>query len=563
MSGTDAGTYVSDFTGRPDTITATDGTVYDVTYVTGTLTISKASVVVNVIGDNATDEYDGTSHEVSGFVTDAPDGVSVSMLDGAVAKASRTDVGTTEMGLSSDKFSVDGGNNYDVTIGTVTDGYQTVTPISTRRITITAGSGSKTYDGTPMSSNGFTYTQGVLKDGDRLVITTDGSITDAGTTGNHVVSYKVMRGDVDVTDGYSFATPVDGTLSVTPAKLVIVASDASKLQGQQDPSLTYSTHGLVNDETPLFSGNVTRAKGEDAGQYGISQGDLVAGDNGSFKASNYDITFVPATFTIVDGNGSVTIVKSLSNHGSGANGAFAAGETAEFDIVVTNKSDYAVSGMSVTDDLTGASIASGDGYDVVSGTAKLDTIEPGRSVTVHAEYVVTDDDVDNGGTKNVATLDQPGVPPTKSNTVDVPTVPVPVIPSDPTVPSQPSDPTTPDGTVPSTTPTERTPIDDVVYPVAQAMQDAYQTVVSPMAAPDGEPIDDDESPLANNDVDCWVHWYIFLGMLVTIIYGACVLVRRRRFTDELDDRMKNVLNGNDDDDDVTVIDCSDIIILYF
>lgn len=81
---------------------------------------------------------------------------------------------------------------------------------------------------------------------------------------------------------------VNSTLTVVPAKLQIVANNASKVYGETDVSLTYNVYGLVDGDE--ISGNLSRESGEDVGEYKITLG--------SINQSNYDIEFVSATFTI-------------------------------------------------------------------------------------------------------------------------------------------------------------------------------------------------------------------------------------------------------------------------
>ena len=54
---------------------------------------------------------------------------------------------------------------------------------------ITAASDEKTYDGSPLTSDGYTYTEGVLAEGDVLTAVVEGTITNAGTEANKVTSY--------------------------------------------------------------------------------------------------------------------------------------------------------------------------------------------------------------------------------------------------------------------------------------------------------------------------------------------------------------------------------------
>lgn len=79
------------------------------------------------------------------------------------------------------------------------------------------------------------------------------------------------------------------------------------------------------------------------------------------------------------------------------------------------------------------------------------------------------------------------------------------------------------------------PADDPVAPIAGALADLAETVIGEDETPLAESnIDDDETPLATFDyVHCWVHYYLILGIILTVLYGAGVLIRRIRFTSKL------------------------------
>ena len=93
-------------------------------------------------------------------------------------------------------------------------------------------------------------------------------------------------------------------------------------------------------------------------------------------------------------------------------------------------------------------------------------------------------------------------------------------------------------------------------PAAPAAAPAAPAVVipdeeNPLAAPDQE-IADDENPLAAFDhEECWVHWFMIAGIILTIIYGAVVVLRRTRNTKHID-KMEKDLIGTTDESTVTV-----------
>lgn len=92
----------------------------------GYQTVSPLAVAVAVVGENNTVTYDGAEHTVEGY-TATPDSALYSTNDIAfdgTATASRTEVGTTDMGLSASQFSNTNGN-FTVSFS-VTDGYITI-----------------------------------------------------------------------------------------------------------------------------------------------------------------------------------------------------------------------------------------------------------------------------------------------------------------------------------------------------------------------------------------------------------------------------------------------------
>ena len=72
--------------------------------------------------------------------------------------------------------------------------------------------------------------------------------------------------------------------------------------------------------------------------------------------------------------------------------------------MVTNDGNLTVTDVEVVDNLEGAEIKAGNGYDVVNGKAVIAELKPGESVTVKVEYVVTEADILAGKVVNDATV---------------------------------------------------------------------------------------------------------------------------------------------------------------
>lgn len=103
-------------------------------------------------------------------------------------------------------------------------GKLTVNPITTP-IVVTAGNDSKVYDGTDLTKNNYTYTDGVLLPGDMLEVTITGSQKFVGSSNNTVSNVKVMRNGEDITSNYTMGTHVNGVLEVTSAEQPLAIAD--------------------------------------------------------------------------------------------------------------------------------------------------------------------------------------------------------------------------------------------------------------------------------------------------------------------------------------------------
>ena len=84
------------------------------------------------------------------------------------------------------------------------------------------------------------------------------------------------------------------SLTVMPRPVIVTPdSGLSKTYDAADPTLTYTTLGLISGDS--LSGSLTRVVGENVGTYAISQGSVTTANN-----SNYTVTFsgTPVDFTI-------------------------------------------------------------------------------------------------------------------------------------------------------------------------------------------------------------------------------------------------------------------------
>ena len=213
----------------------------------GTLEVLReGTIVVTISGTKSSLPYNGEAQTIEGYTVDsiqlAADGQEYtandfSLKEGTSASVSGTTAGRYPMGLTAENF-VNNNTDYEVAF-VVNDGELEITPVEAP-ITITAGSAEKMYDGTALTSSAYSFTEGVLKGSDVLTAETAGSVLNAGTAPNQIASYKVMNGETDVTNCYSFAEPVNGTLTVT----------------KRDVKLTSASDSKVFDGTALINRNI-------------------------------------------------------------------------------------------------------------------------------------------------------------------------------------------------------------------------------------------------------------------------------------------------------------------
>ena len=205
-------------------------------------------------------------------------------------------------GSQTDKGSSKNWFTYTLAEGTKADNYtitqeygELVVTKNTSVINITAKSANKTYDGQALTETRYDFTQNVIAKGDELVVTIEGSQTDAGSSANVVKSYKVMRGDVDVTDFYTFGEIENGTLTVTERKVTLTSKSADKPYDGTPltrPDVTVSDEGFVDGEVSDIKaiGTITD-KGSVPNTITFTEGE-------NFKASNYIIVRETGTLTI-------------------------------------------------------------------------------------------------------------------------------------------------------------------------------------------------------------------------------------------------------------------------
>ena len=155
------------------------------------------------------------------------------------------------------------------------------------------GSTSKVYDGTTNSSITVGVKAGVLFGSDTLTITGTAVYNSANVNEANTITFTpdAITGNYELVPGVLTITGA----SITPRDLTVTPNAGqSKKFGAADPTLHSTNSGRVSGQIPDFTGALSRAEGEDVGQYDITLGTLALIDHFSsgFKASNYTLKMV-------------------------------------------------------------------------------------------------------------------------------------------------------------------------------------------------------------------------------------------------------------------------------
>ncbi|MFD2826406.1 MBG domain-containing protein [Leeuwenhoekiella polynyae] len=238
---------------------------YNITFVPADLTITEKAITITA---DAKSKVYGSADPALTY-TVSPDLVGSDVLTGSLSRATGEKVG--EYAISSTLANA----NYNITF------VPADLTITEKAITITADAKSKVYGATDPALT-YQISSGSLETGDALI----GSLSRATgeTVGEYAIASTLANANYDIT-----FVPADFT--ITEKAITVTADAKSKVYGAADPALTYEiTTGSLETDDDL-SGSLSRTAGEDVGEYAISS---------TLANANYDITFVPADFTITE-----------------------------------------------------------------------------------------------------------------------------------------------------------------------------------------------------------------------------------------------------------------------
>ncbi|MGY6546865.1 MAG: MBG domain-containing protein, partial [Cyclobacteriaceae bacterium] len=121
----------------------------------------------------------------------------------------------------------------------------------------------------------------------------------ARATGENVGNYAINLGSLSAGDNYDIDFN-SADFTITKKTLVITAdSGQSKVYGAADPVFTFKASGFENgDDEDVLTGTLSRAAGENVGNYAINLGSLSAGENYVIDFNSADFAITKKTLVI-------------------------------------------------------------------------------------------------------------------------------------------------------------------------------------------------------------------------------------------------------------------------
>ena len=272
------------------------------------VTTQDGEVVVTITGHSDTVEYDGNEKSVSGYDVSITEGSTYTTDDftfNGNALITRTEVGTTEMGLNEDQFA-NTNDNYEKVTFIVTDGSLTITPKSIvpdgpdtpeekkTGITVTAPEGSK-YDGEEHRNKPKvedTKTKATLKEGKDYELSYSEDVVNAGTVTVTVTGIGNYEGSFEV------------TYQITKRHVTLTSADDKKVY--DGSALTNDTVTVGGDKFAKKEGATYNVTGMQI-EKGSSKNTFTYTLNEGTLAGNYDIETFEGTLKVTASENEVVV----------------------------------------------------------------------------------------------------------------------------------------------------------------------------------------------------------------------------------------------------------------
>ncbi|WP_340644703.1 MBG domain-containing protein [Phenylobacterium sp.] len=250
---------------------------YALTYAGANLTVVPRSIAIGlgVTADSVTRSYGDANPAFTWTLTNGGL-VNGDTLSGQLATSAAQFSGVGQYAITQGSLAAP--TNYTLSF---TDGVLTVAP---RAVTVTANALSRIYgDANPALT--YAVGGGGLVNGDAL----SGSLATTAALTSNIGVYGITQGSLANTNYTIAYTGAD--LAVTRRALTIAANALSRTYGDVNPTLTYTTMGLVNGDTLTGALATAAVPTSNAGLYDITRGTLSA-------SANYEASYTGSRLTV-------------------------------------------------------------------------------------------------------------------------------------------------------------------------------------------------------------------------------------------------------------------------
>jgi filamentous hemagglutinin family protein len=252
---------------------------YTVTFAGSTFGITPRAVTVSATSGQG--KAYGDVDPVLGYTVTAGGLAFADSFTGALSRAAGESVGNYAINQGSLALNA----NYTLSFAGSSFG---ITP---RAVTVSASAGQGKAYGNVDPTLAYTVTAGSLLAGDSFT----GSLGRAA--GENVGNYAINQGSLTLNSNYALSY-AGSSFGITPRAVTVTASSGqAKVHGDADPALAYSLTAGSLLSGDGFTGALSRAAGENVGNYAIGQGTLTLGANYAlnYVGSTFDITPRPTT----------------------------------------------------------------------------------------------------------------------------------------------------------------------------------------------------------------------------------------------------------------------------
>ena len=340
-------------------------------------------ITVTIKGNTSTVTYDGTEKSVTGYTVERSDNryAENDFTFSGTALAKGTDAGTYNMGLNAGQFTNTNTNFTNVTFVISTDGELKIEP---RKVTLTSGSGSKVYDGKPLTKPEVTCEDAVFKS-EVTEIKATGSVSDVEKSpATNTITYTPGANFKE--DNYNIEYK-PGTLTITPVKdkVTINITGHTKTEKYSGSVQSVTGYDVTNISNKLYTENdftftgEAKANGTDAGSYPM----------GLPKANftNNSKNFTNVEFVVEDG--SLTITKRDVTLTSASASKLYDGTPLTKDTVTVGGDDF-VEGQGATYTVTGSQTDVGKSDNEFTYELNANTKANNYNITMYkGELVIT------------------------------------------------------------------------------------------------------------------------------------------------------------------------------